>query len=135
LDDGFSISVHKGVSDDVRGVVCGVTDFFESDFVLDFFGGSRDLATAFELAGDFGDGFVSNFSCLADPAHSQEINAESVKAALVHERAGHDAVVDEVAREEPIVGMDVGFAGDLANGKTAASRIEFENAMDEDHAA
>ncbi len=92
---------------------------------MHFFRRGCYLAAAFELAGDFGDRFVGDLAGFADPAHSQKVDAEGVQAALVHEGAGHDAVVDEVAGEEPIVGMDVGFAGDLAEGVAASGGVEF----------
>ena len=64
-----------------------------------------------------GDGLVGDLARLADPAHAQQIDAEGVQAAFVHEGSGHDAVIHEVAGEEPVIGVDGGFAGDLAEAE------------------
>ena len=51
-------------------------------------------------------------------------DAQRVQAALVHERAGHHLVVDEVAGQEPVVGVDVGLGADEAEAEPPAGRVD-----------
>ena len=56
-----------------------------------------------------------------------------MQAALVHERARHDPVIDEVADHEPVVGMDFGLGTDQSQAEPPPFRIERLHAMDERH--
>ena len=58
-----------------------------------------------------------------------------MEAAFIHEGAGHDHIVAEMAGEEPVVGVDVGFGADLAESVAAALGFDGEDAVDEFHAA
>ena len=56
-------------------------------------------------------------------------------AAFVHEGAGHDHVVHEMADEKPVVGVDVRFGPDQAQTIAAALGVKFKDAVDQAHAA
>jgi len=56
-----------------------------------------------------------------------------VHAALVHERAGHHGVVDEVTRNEPVVRGDVGLADDEAVAERSALGLEPGDPVDQSH--
>ncbi|GAK52904.1 hypothetical protein U14_04161 [Candidatus Moduliflexus flocculans] len=57
-----------------------------------------------------------------------------MQAAFVHQRPRHDLIVGKVAGQEPVVGMNVRLAANLAETKPPARRIEAENAVNELHA-
>jgi hypothetical protein len=70
---------------------------------------------------------------LADPPDPQQEHAQRMLAALIHQRAGHHHVVDEVARQEPVVGANVGLAADHAAPVPSAARIKLDDAMQQSH--
>ena len=74
-----------------------------------------------QAALDAGDGLEGDFGAVvAEPAHSHEVNSQRVEAAFVHQRAGHNAVVHEVADHEPGFGADVELAADDAQAEAPA---------------
>ena len=66
-----------------------------------------------------------------DPPHPHQQDAQRVQAALVHQRAGHDFVIDEVALDEPLLGLDVVLRADEPEAEAPARGIEQRHAIDE----
>ena len=54
-----------------------------------------------------------------------------MQAALVHQGTGHHLVIDEVASQEPIVGVDVHLAADAAKTESAPRRLDRSYAVNE----
>ena len=80
----------------------------------------------FELAVYPRQRFVGEFIVLAHPPHAQKKNTQGMQAAFIHQGAGHNLIVDEMAGKEPVIGMDVRFTGDLTDAVTAARRIQVQ---------
>ena len=56
-------------------------------------------------------------------------------AALVHQGAGHDPVIDEMAGDEPVVRVDVCLGADESDPAAPALGVEFHDAVHELHPA
>ena len=129
FDDRFAVGKHQGV--DNRKGLRAVTELLDADLVGDGFGGFDDLATAFQTAVDTGNRLAPGRAVFTDPAHAQQVDPQGVHAALVHQRAGHDMVVTEVAGQKPVPGIDIHLGANLAETVTTALRIEFNHAVDQ----
>lgn len=129
LDDGLAIGDEDGVGDGAG--LGGQGEFPHRDLVAEHPGTGDDLAAAFELAGDAGDGVGPPGALGRDEAHAPEQHPEGLGAALVHQRAGHDLVIDEVADEVPGVGLDLELGMDDAEAVGATRWIEVGDGVDE----
>src|SRR5947209_1168029 len=54
-----------------------------------------------------------------------------MQTALVHERAGHDLIIDEMAGQKPVVRMNVLLAADHAEPVSAALRLQPGDSVDQ----
>ena len=129
------VGVHRRVREHIGLRV--VADLLEIDAVVDLACRGEHLSAAAQAARDAFDRRVVHVRGVVrrNPSHAEQQHAERVQAALVHERAGHDRIVREVAGEIPVVGRDVGFAEDGAEPVATAHRIDLQDAIDELHAS
>ena len=133
FDDGFAVGIHNGIGNRIR---CrSEAELFDRNLIS---GDSRrlnDLTPALEPAGDTWNWLPSNVLLLADPAHTHEINSQRMQTALVHQRAGHDSIINEMAGQEPTVGMDIGLRTDDSPAISPSLRIEIGHTINQLHPA
>ena len=104
------------------------------DLVGNLHGGGEHLAPAPKPAPDVHDGLPRRAIRFCDPPDAQEKNSERVQAAFIHQCAWHHLVVGEMAGQEPVVGLNVGFRHDTADSVPPSLGIELGHAVDQPHA-
>ena len=62
------------------------------------------------------------------------MHAQSVQAAFEHQRARHDLIVNEVAGQKPVIGVDVGFTAHEAQTKAPACGVKMRDPVHQPHA-
>ncbi len=72
---------------------------------------------------------------LHHPAQPQQIDAQGVQAAFVHQGAGHDPVVDEMAGDEPVVRVDIRLGPDDAHAVAPAAGSSLQDPVHQAHPA
>ena len=130
--DGLAVRIHQRVCDDIR--LRPVADFANLNFVSHQLRRLQHLPAALELAHDARDRLQRHARArLHHPAQPQQMHAQRVQTALIHERARHHAVVHEMAGDEPVVGMNVRLATNQPEAKAPAARLQSFNAMHQSH--
>src|SRR5207249_3830900 len=95
FNDGPALGIHDRIGNGIR--FRPEADLFDRHLIS---GDSRrlnDLTPALEPAGDTWNWLPGNVLLLADPAHTHEINSQRMQTALVHQRARHDSIINEMA--------------------------------------
>ncbi len=133
LDDGLAVGVQERVCESKRGRA--VAAFLQGHFAGQGARRGRHLAAALQAAGHARHRLTNHLAPGRHPAHAEQEDPQCMQTALIHERAGHDLVIDEVTGEEPVVGMDIGVGADQADAEAAAARVEVADAMDQSHPA
>ena len=118
-----------------HGQFGAVSDFADLNFIVYMAGGRGDRSAALEPGSIADYRFVAHAGLVRHPSHALEKDPQGVGTALVHEGAGHDHVIHEMADEEPVVGADVRFGPDQAQAIAPTLGIELNDAVDQAHAA
>ena len=82
-----------------------------------------------------GTGWVGHVNPGSHPPHAQKEDPQCMETTLVHECAGHDHVIAEMASQEPRVGVDVRLGPDDSQPEPSALRIEMKHPIQELHGA
>ena len=122
LDDRLAVGVHQRVGDHKR--LRPVATLLDRHLVSDLARRRRNLAPALQPAGNSRHRLPGDGAVLPDPANADKKDPQCVQTALVHQRAGHDLVVDEVARQEPCVRRDVVLGADQAARRSGPRWVE-----------
>src|SRR5690606_29192638 len=101
-------------------------DALEVDAVLNLLGCGRDHAAELDFAG--GDG-----AALARFTQPAEEEAGELPHGVQSQASGHYRVTDEMAGEEPKVGLDIEFGTDEAFAEFPASLAHFRDAVEHQH--
>ena len=88
---------------------------------------------AFENALDIGNWFVTGISLIRYPSDPLQEDPQCVSAAFIHERSGHDHIIDKMAGQKPVVRINVGLGLYQAGFVFPPTRIQDQDAVNEVH--